>query len=1105
MKTIYLLFLLLITVYQGFSQSKFNLQTKFPQPDKATLAVKQGHIDKNLRFIENKNQWADVYKFRADMPSGFVFLKNNSLQYSLYDTDAVRDLHPGKPQTNKVANPSPEMLIKAHNVEVKFLNSNPLASPKGKEESTEIRNYFLGNDRQKWASEVHSYYKLEYNNLYSGIDLKFYEKNNAFKYEFIVNPSENPQQIKLQYEGAKSLKLEEGNLVIETSLGIITEKKPYCYQLIDNEEVSIPANFRLENNILTYEFPQGYNRAYTLVIDPELVFSSYSGSNADNWGSTATYDDLGNLYSGGIILDPGNAFPTTTGAFQVRYGGSIDVGILKFNTSTGGLMYATYLGGSEGEFPHSLVVNKNRELIILGTTSSTNFPTTLGAVDNSFNGGFATTVISGVNYNNGSDLFITKLSADGKTLAGSTYLGGSANDGINTTSSTIIKNYGDQFRGEVIIDANDFIYVASLTASTNFPIKNAFQTTRQGTYDGVLIKLNPTLTNLEWSTYFGGTGFDAAYSMKINSQQQLYVCGVTQSLDLRANIPANPTIPNPLNPDFHGSALNEDGFIAKFTNDGMPIQATFIGTSNSDQVYLLDLDPEENILVAGLTNGSYPIFQANYSRANSGQFIHKLDADLATSLMSTAIGTGRGVPDISLTAFMVNDCGNIYLSGWGSNLGAGTGLSTRNLPTTSDAFRRTTDDADFYIIILEKNANSLLYATFFGGTNTGDHVDGGTSRFDKKGVIYHAACASCGGASNDFPTTVTAWSRTNQSRNCNNAAFKFDLGEIIANFDVIDTDLNVVITRACHFPINANIGFKGSNATAWTWQIDGVQTSTDREFNYVFTQEGKYKITLIAENPISCLKSVIVEKDLFVSAIDMTASPDVKICRGDSIILTATANRTATYQWTPAIGINNPRSATPKVYPPQTTNYRVVATDESGCKVEKTIKVEVAPKIELDFDVESSSECLKPSVINFTNRTKNATNFEWTISNGQVFTNENPEPYEFTRGGTYTITLRAFNDVCEEVESKTIEVEDNTTPPPNVITPNQIDTKNHYFKLSPERENYRLEIYDRWGGLVYKAEKYQDDWGNNANAGMYYFITTSPKGVTCRGWLQVIK
>jgi PKD repeat protein len=1105
MKIIYTLFLLLITVYQGFSQNGFNLQSKFPLPNQANLAVKQGHIDKSLRFIKNKNQWENNYKFRADMPGGYVFLKNNSLQYSLYDAEAVRHLHPGKKTSDKLADPTAQIMLKAHNVEVKFLNSSAFTYPQGKEETAETRNYFLGNDSRKWASAVPSYYKVEYEELYQGIDLLFYEKNKAFKYEFVVNPSENPQQIKLQYEGATRLKLEEGNLVIETSLGVITEKKPYCYQLIDNQELSVLANFRLENNILSYEFPQGYNQNYPLVIDPELVFSSYSGSNTDNWGSTATYDDLGNLYSGGIILDPGNAFPATTGAFQVSYGGSIDVGILKFNATTGGLLYATYLGGSAAEFPHSLVVDKNRELIVLGTSSSSNFPTTFGAVDNSFNGGFAITVISGVFFANGSDLFVAKLSEDGKTLKGSTYLGGSSNDGVNTNTSTIFKNYGDQFRGEVISDDNNYIYVSSLTASTDFPTKNAFQTTRKGAFDGVLLKLNPSLTNLEWSTYFGGSGFDAAYSMKINRQQQLYVCGVTQSLDLRQNIPINPAIPNPLHPDFQGSTQNEDGFIAKLTNDGQPIQVTFIGTSNADQTYLLDLDPEENILVAGLTNGTYPIFQANYKQANSGQFIHKLDADLSTSLMSTTIGTGRGIPDISLTAFMVNDCGNIYLAGWGSALGVGTGLSTNNLATTTDAFRRTTDGSDFYIMILEKDAKSLLYATFFGGTATQDHVDGGTSRFDKTGIIYHAACASCGGSRNDFPTTATAWSRTNQSNNCNNAAFKFDLGEIIANFEVIDTDFNVVISRACHFPINAKIGFKGSNATAWTWQIDGVQVSTAREFNYIFTQEGTYKLTLTAQNPISCLKSVVVEKDLVVSAIEMVASPDTKICRGDSTILTATANRSATYQWTPAIGINNPRSATPKVYPSQTTSYRVVATDENGCKVEKTIKVEVSPKIELDFDIASSSECLKPSIINFTNRTKNATNFEWTISDGQVFTNENPEPYEFRRGGTYTITLRAYNDVCEEIASKTIDIEDNTTPPPNVITPNQVDLKNQYFRLSPERKNYRLEIYDRWGGLVYKAEKYQDDWGNNANVGMYYFITTSPQGVTCRGWLQVIK
>ena len=119
-------------------------------------------------------------------------------------------------------------------------------------------------------------------------------------------------------------------------------------------------------------------------------------------------------------------------------------------------------------------------------------------------------------------------------------------------------------------------------------------------------------------------------------------------------------------------------------------------------------------------------------------------------------------------------CDKIYISGWGSNLGGS--LSTLNLPFTYDAYQNTTDGNDFYLMVLDDFMDTLLYATYFGGTQSNEHVDGGTSRFDKKGVIYQSVCAGCGGNS-DFPIepSIGAVSSTNNSFNCNNAVFKFNV------------------------------------------------------------------------------------------------------------------------------------------------------------------------------------------------------------------------------------------------------------------------------------------------------------------------------------------
>ena len=144
------------------------------------------------------------------------------------------------------------------------------------------------------------------------------------------------------------------------------------------------------------------------------------------------------------------------------------------------------------------------------------------------------------------------------------------------------------------------------------------------------------------------------------------------------------------------------------------------------------------------------------------------------------------VEDIAPSAFLVSDCGQIYFSGWGGDVNlSGQSLSsnTTGLPTTPGTFQASTDGSDFYLMVLEPEATGLNYATFFGGGITAEHVDGGTSRFDKNGNVYQAVCAGCGGQ-DDFPTTPGAWSNTNNSFNCNLGVFKFALAQTLAIIDI---------------------------------------------------------------------------------------------------------------------------------------------------------------------------------------------------------------------------------------------------------------------------------------------------------------------------------
>jgi hypothetical protein len=443
-----------------------------------------------IDFVENKGQWNDNIQFKAKIPSGNLYLEQNELTYLFYneqDMARYHDLHHGS-----IQNPSPQdYLMDVHSFKVKFLNAQT-EKITASEPTSDYENYFLGNDNSKWANHVRKYKKTVYQNIYENVDLKFYLKEGFLKYDFIVKKDANPNEIKLDYKGLDGIFLEKGELRIKTSVNEIIEQKPFAYQIINGKEKEVKCKFKLEGTVVSFEFPRGYNKKYELIIDPILVFASYSGSTFDNWGYTSTFDEAGHLYGGGVTF--GIGYPTTTGAFQVDYaGGNVgfydsDITISKFSSDGSTLIYSTYLGGLLGvECPHSLIVNNNDELLILGTTSSPDFPVTATAYDTSFGGGLD--YIGAIpRYLGGSDLIVSKLDVSGSILTGSTYVGGSGNDGLNISDS-LNYNYADEFRGEIIIDDLDNIYVASSTLSSDFPVVSGFQTANAGLQDGCVFKL----------------------------------------------------------------------------------------------------------------------------------------------------------------------------------------------------------------------------------------------------------------------------------------------------------------------------------------------------------------------------------------------------------------------------------------------------------------------------------------------------------------------------------------------------------------------------------------------------------------------------------------
>ena len=691
--------------------------------------------------------------------------------------------------------------------------------------------------------------------------------------------------------------------MITTSVNEITELNPEAYQYKGKEKIKVPCKFIFRENILSFVFPNGYDRNKDLIIDPILIFSTYSGSYIDNWGFTATFDSQGNGFSAGIAF--GTGYPTSTGAYMVNFGGGVyipssvlytygdslgtDVAIIKYDSSGKHRLWATYLGGSRNELPHSMIVDSQDNLLIYGTTGSADFPVSSNAYDKTFNGGDSIMYDNVITFNHGIDIYVSKLSADGSQLLASTYVGGTKNDGMNFPSP-LSMNYADGARGEIMIDANNNVYVASTTNSTDFPVTaGAFQTTAGGGgQDGVIFKLNPDLSNMIWSSYIGGSKNDAAYGVVLDNNDNVYVTGGTTSANF-------PTTAGTIQPAYKDSI---DGFITKIDkNGGSILSSTYFGSTAYDQSYLIDKDKNGNIFVYGQTCAKDSTFIKNaiWNKPKGGQFISKLNPDLNQIIWSTTFGTGKGCPDISPTALLVDLCNKVYISGWGSPYYTAFGGGTNGLPITSNAYQNTTDNQDFYLMVMSDDASSLIYATYFGSPHAMDHVDGGTSRFDHKGRIYQSVCASCSATQyDDFPTTPGAWSNTDNSFNCNNALFKFDFQMPIVVADFIKPN---PCSGLNYFFQNTSVT-SGTTGVHYSWTFGDGGNSFQKNPTHTYASSGTYNVTLIVSDTGSCNTADTITKQITARNFLLTAGPDTTICNGGGALLLANSfGSTTSYIW----------------------------------------------------------------------------------------------------------------------------------------------------------------------------------------------------------------
>jgi len=531
------------------NRTSFFIENKGQWPAEVLYLARIGGMN---AWITNKGVVYDYYQIIRN------YKPEETIKLPLHEKDEFERKHTG---------------IRGQVINIELENANTQANnvPSGMRET--YYNYFIGNDSTKWASFVHLYDEVSLKEVYAGIEVRYYFDNGLVRYDYIAKPGADLTQIKLNIQGAEDYQInEQGELVLQTILGDITHGKLYAYQQTEKIKTEISCAFNLNQNGTIGILAENYNPALALVIDP-LIYSTYIGGAADDVGNSIAIDSSGNtfvtgytnsgnypttsgaydvsqninydvfvsklntfgsalIYStfiGGNGADRGNSiainvdgnafitgcadvnYPTTSGAFDMSWNwGYGDGFVTKLNETGSTLLYSTYIGGGGDDAGYSIALDGIGNAFITGSTNNGNsFPTTSGAYDTTFNGGYAGSTTGG-------DAFIIKLNTSGSALIYSTFFGGS----------------NVEFSNSITIDTNGNAFIAGTTNSLNLPVTiGSYDTNYNGGYDVFVAKLNSSGSALVYSTYIGGGADDQAYAIAIDNSRNSIITGTTTSVN----------------------------------------------------------------------------------------------------------------------------------------------------------------------------------------------------------------------------------------------------------------------------------------------------------------------------------------------------------------------------------------------------------------------------------------------------------------------------------------------------------------------------------------------------------------------------------------------
>lgn len=861
-----------------------------------SAAISKNNINHSntLFFTENKGQISDAggnlrpdILFTAEDNGISYFIKKSGISYVLHKMDIITEGVNTEKELYENRN------YYTHRVDVNFIGSNATTFFEKKNELPGYRNYYYTHCPEG-INNVKSYNSITQKNIYNNIDIKYTSTNgNNLKYDLLVKPGGNVNDIVLSYSGQSNLNINEGRIIISTSLGEIYESMPRVYQEIDGKEKNIKAWYEKTNDGNIIIKTNEYNKAYTLYIDPWITY--FGGTLFEN-GTSITTDGSGN------IVFVGNTQSTNLpllGAYQTSMGGVLDAFVTKMNP-TGTLIWSTYYGGSTNDIGRGICADETTGDIYFAGITAGGFPIGATVGNTSFVSSYP-----GVN-----SAFLVKLNPAGSRLW-STYYGNS----VGNTSAY-----------DVATDKNGNVLLYGETAATaNISSAGVFQTAHAGGFSDVyLVKFGPTGTRI-WATYCGGSGpiGDMAGGVCCDALNNIYIAGVTTSSDFPVTTGCHQAV-------FGGGG--NDAFLFKFDATGQRVWGTYYGGAGTEVTFgatAVQVDLSGNVYIGAGTTSATGISTVGSYQAVKNAGVNDKDAYLAkfspagVRLWGTYIGGSTGPS--------VNSGGTDYITGLAvdkyNNIITGGDTYSSNFPISSCAFQTTFLGIENQFVATFDSLGNKICSGFIGNNlpatldNEADSYGGCITQTN--GYVYLIAFSPC-----NYPTTPNAFQPA-----CGGDMDAAVLKLCAVSCGIPDTTINFTSTDSliCEGEyINFTLDYNTCNIadTKYEWFFSGASPATSTDKNpttIIYPSNGTYPVKVKIESP--CVNDSITKTSFITvnSLPTLAISNDTTIPAGTSVILTASGANS--YSWSPATNLSCINCANPIATPETTTTYCVWGTN----------------------------------------------------------------------------------------------------------------------------------------------------------------------------------